>query len=139
MPYVTGVESFIESLANLLSTYPTTRLTITYANVAKKNSLRTPNALSSTHKVTFKCFEPTSGKCIKFRTSKIKEVSRLLTFVGPRGVNHDSVKFGLALVMANRTFEGTPVEARESTPVVAAVPESAGVSKSKKKKKKGKK
>ncbi|KAG7193247.1 uncharacterized protein KQ657_001009 [Scheffersomyces spartinae] len=133
MPYVKEVESFIERLANLLSTYPTTRLSITYSNVSKKHRTTT-RSLSATHRVTFKCFEPASGKCLKFRTSKVKEFSRLMTFVGPRGVNHDTVNgLGLALVMANARFEGTPVEVKESTPVV--LPEPSGVSKTKKKKK----
>lgn len=115
--------------------------------------------------VHFKLFEPKSGKCIKYNTYKIKELSRLLAFIGPRGVNvvtststgQDHVD-GLASIMSNVKYSNedenvavsstanvaansgieTPEEfSHDTTPVPASKPATA--SKKKNKKKKGKK
>lgn len=89
------VDTFIESSSKLLQAFPTTTtLSITYANSLKKSKAKKEesrkqedtDSKKATNIVTFKCYEPNAGKCIKYSTYKVKELSRLLTFVGPRGV-----------------------------------------------------
>ncbi|CAH2351574.1 signal recognition particle subunit Srp21p [[Candida] railenensis] len=96
MPSESTVDRFIESSSRLLSAYPTTTtLSITYANALKKSKTNKEgtkkeddaDSKKATNIVTFKCYEPNAGKCIKYSTYKVKELSRLLTFVGPRGVS----------------------------------------------------
>lgn len=170
------VDSFIEDSSKLLEAYPsTTTLSVTYANSAKKKKKsdksddksddKKEDPKKATNSVTFKCYEPNSGKCIKLSTYKMKELSRLLTFVGPRGVSVSSKrrvqddestpdskrqkvdvhKPGLASYMTNVKFDNV---APETTPAPTGVPELTGATqapkedsiepdtKSKKKKKK---
>lgn len=100
-----NIDSFIDFSSHLLQAYPsTTTLSITYANVSKKQSKKNKTHSNvktddkdhankkATNSVKFKCYEPTSGKCIKYKTYKIKELSRLLTFIGPRGVSVSTTK-----------------------------------------------
>lgn len=95
MPSESTIDRFIESSSELLLAYPTTTtLSITYANALKKSKTNKEgtkkqdesDSKKATNIVTFKCYEPNAGKCIKYSTYKVKELSRLLTFVGPRGV-----------------------------------------------------
>lgn len=167
-----GVDSFIEYSSKLLLAYPSTTLSITYANVEKnhKNAKQVDTeSKRATNKVTFKCYEPHSGKCVKYSTTKVKEFSRLMTFVGPRGVlvsrpkrksevldtetseetsdkktKTDLVtenRAGLASIMSNVKFEEETIVSKVATPQ----PEEKDAtpvntaSKNKKKKKKGKK
>lgn len=105
MPSKSNIDSFIDFSSQLLEAYPsTTTLSITYANALKKQSKNKDkdgskidtssdnNNKKATNLVTFKCYEPNSGKCIKYSTYKIKELSRLLTFIGPRGVSVSNTK-----------------------------------------------
>lgn len=99
MPSTSDIDSFINFSSKLLEAYPsTTTLSITYANALKKQSkknkieVKDNDNKKATNLVTFKCYEPKSGKCIKYSTYKIKELSRLLTFTGPRGVSVSSSK-----------------------------------------------
>lgn len=91
-----SIDSFIYSASKLLEAYPsTTTLTITYANTHKKNFNRNKAEVDEERNhgdkkahnlVTFKCYEPNFGECVKYTTFKSKELSRLMTFVGPRGI-----------------------------------------------------
>lgn len=105
MPSKSNIDSFIDFSSQLLEAYPsTTTLSITYANALKKQSKNKDkdgskidtssdsNNKKATNSVTFKCYESNSGKCIKYSTYKIKELSRLLTFIGPRGVSVSNTK-----------------------------------------------
>ena len=75
----------------LFSAYPTTTVvSITYANETKKAKSNTKTTSNDDKKasnsVKFKVYEPRSGKCLKYKTYKTKELSKLLTFLGPKGV-----------------------------------------------------
>lgn len=125
MPKISNIDSFIQLSSELLATYPTTTtLSITYSNVAKKTNqpssstttkIKKPTKKAS-HSVSFKLFEPHTGKCIKYSTYKIKELSKILNFIGPRGI-HDANNLhvlGLSSLMTNVKYEavegeGTPV------------------------------
>ncbi|RLV93063.1 hypothetical protein JA1_002659 [Spathaspora sp. JA1] len=141
MPKVSNIESFIELASELYSTYPTTTtLSITYTNVSKKSSnkkskepITKPRHAIATHSVNFKLYEPSSGKCIKYNTFKIKELSRILNFVGPRGVNDggNSHVVGLASLMTNVKYDAVEDEttpAPEGTPEVTSGAASTGTS-----------
>lgn len=143
------MESFILSTAELLEAFPSATVSITYANVTKKN--KNPEKNGTTHTAKFKVFEAHTGKCIQYKTSRSKELSRLLTYLGPRGVlavkrTHEDEEtgnkkpklvVGASSVMANTKFEETkPVAAVETEAPVASVAET---DKKSKKKKKGKK
>ncbi|KAL6453673.1 hypothetical protein SBY92_005245 [Candida maltosa Xu316] len=119
MPKVSNIDKFIELSTDLLTYYPTTTtLSITYTNVAKKQSSKKSSSTDnktiskpakSTHSVNFKLYEPHSGKCIKYNTSKSKELSRLLNFIGPKGVSNDNLHvLGLASLMANVKYDIEP-------------------------------
>lgn len=150
MPSEKSVDYFIESSSKLLEAFPsTTTLSITYANTLKKSKPskaegKEVDSKKATNQVTFKCYEPRSGKCVKYSTFKIKELSRLMTFIGPRGVlvtkpnkkrKHEEVeeekedsivsstvtehKAGLASIMSNVKFD---VEVA-ATPVAISTPQ----------------
>lgn len=138
---MTTVDSFIESSLELLAAYPSSALvSITYSNELKKvksNTMASNNEdKKASNSVTVKVYEPSSGKCIKYKTYKTKELSKLLTFLGPKGVtltqslskskskkrsspvnnNDDSKRIkvdnhiaGLASVMSNKAFDTDPV------------------------------
>ncbi|CAH6721054.1 signal recognition particle subunit Srp21p [[Candida] jaroonii] len=138
------IEEFIESSNDLLEAFPSTTISITYANDAKK--YKNDKYLNS---VKIKCYEPKSGKCLKFKTNKAKELSRLLIFLGPKSISvkrkreeeedtEESKKFktevpGMASIMSNKKFENDT----EINDTVNPEPPASGDKK--KKKKKGKK
>ena len=130
MPRVSSVDRFIELSTDLLANYPTTTtLSTTYTNISKKSKKSTPASAStattkpksnkiSTHAVSFKLYEPNSGKCIKYTTTKSKELSRLLNFIGPKGLSNDNLHVvGLASLMTNVKYEKPVEPSLENTPV----------------------
>lgn len=129
---MTSVDSFIDYASRLYAAYPTqTRLSVTYKKVSDKGKSRAP----ASNKVVFKCYNPRTGKVVRYSTSGVREVSKLLQFIGPRGVAKSDEQHvtGLASIMSNEKFEDKPEEPQESSVPVTEAP------KSKKKKKKGKK
>ncbi|KAK6465478.1 signal recognition particle 9 kDa protein-domain-containing protein [Scheffersomyces coipomensis] len=133
MPVIKNIDSFIELATDLLVAYPnTTLLSITYTNVSKKNKKKSESSSGVTKKsnasncVNIKLYEPNAGKTHKYKTYKIKELSRLLTFIGPRGVNIGGDHMvGLSSIMSNVKYdESKEIEdaeneiIRESTPAV---------------------
>lgn len=149
------MESFIESAASLFEAYPGATVTITYANKNKGSESRAVDDLKrASNVVKFKVYDAASTKCLLYSTYKSKELSRLLTYLGPRGVSRkrDSeggesaakkpkIVVGVASVMSNTKYEEpeapqAAVEEKERT-ATPAVDETPQVSK--KKKKKGKK
>ncbi|EER31817.1 conserved hypothetical protein [Candida tropicalis MYA-3404] len=131
MPTVSSIDKFIELSTDLLLNYPTTTtLSITYTNLSKKKSTSSTSSTSkpssssktsSTHGVNFKLYEPNSGKCIKYNTKKSKELSKLLNFIGPKGLNNDNLHvLGLASLMTNVKYEDNTTnnnQSLENTPV----------------------
>lgn len=171
MGFENDIDAFIKHSVQLIEAYPSkTRLSITYANSLKKWKKRaekvskTDTNRKATNLVTFKCFEPDSGKCLKYKTYKSKELSKLLTFVGPRGVSltkksetpstendgETSNNFhvnGLSSIMSNVKFEEkkdfekdvSKVEVLPSQQELKEVPSSQASNSNKRKKKRGKK
>ncbi|CCE73240.1 Piso0_000269 [Millerozyma farinosa CBS 7064] len=171
MGFEQDIDAFIKHSVQLIEAYPSkTRLSITYANSLKKQQKRAEKVFKAdtnkkaTNSVTFKCFEPDSGKCIKYKTYKSKELSKLLTFVGPRGVtltkksetnstendgessNNYPIN-GLSSIMSNVRFEEkkepekdvSKAETLPSQQESKEIPSSQASNSNKKKKKKGKK
>lgn len=89
MPSEASADSFIEFASQLLQAYPSlATISITYANSAKKlGKTAADDSKKASNFTAFKVYEPRSGKCIKYKTYKIKELSKLLTFLGPKGVS----------------------------------------------------
>lgn len=101
------VDDFINSSIMFLEAYPATTISITYANNVKKGKVAKTGSENS---VRVKCYDPHSGKCIKYKTYKSKELSKIMTFLGPQGVTvakkgSDDKVCGLASVMSNKKFE----------------------------------
>lgn len=180
MPTEKSVDKFIEYASKLIASNPLVTLSTTYSNESKKilkkrakksssSEEKEPFGLKNTAVITFKCFEPRSGQCIKYKTYKAKELSRLLAFVGPRGVSvtrkrsrdsddtGDDLKRqkvetpqqvpGLSSLMSNVPYKEEEVQAPTTTEPAKASPTpeasqqeaTSSKSKNKKKKKKGKK
>ncbi|CCE72679.1 Piso0_000269 [Millerozyma farinosa CBS 7064] len=170
MGFEHDIDAFIKHSVQLIEAYPSkTLLSITYANSLKKQKKRVEKVTKAdtnkkaTNSVTFKCFEPESGKCIKYKTYKSKELSKLLTFVGPRGVSltkksetnstendGETSNFhinGLSSIMSNVKFEEkkepekdvSKAETLASQQDSKEIPSSQASNSNKKKKKKGKK
>lgn len=150
------MERFIESLSELLEAFPSATVSVTYSNSAKKTKKEDPKRAHNV--VKFKCYEPHLGKCVKYSTYKLKELSRLLIFLGPRGVSslrkpeeseEPAAKrrktdiTGVASLMSNTKFEEQPEPEVVPEAKAQAValdlkensPQPAAASKSKKKKK----
>ncbi|CAI5758930.1 unnamed protein product [Candida verbasci] len=157
MPKISNIDKFIELSSDLLSNYPSTTLSITYTS--KKKSKKTieddkisKDSKKASNSVNFKLYEPHSGKCLKFNTSKSKELSKLLNFIGPRGVsNQNQNVIGLASLMTNVKYEDkeqpteqidekeqTPIVEKDSAPVIQNANATSSSSKKKKKNKKKK-
>lgn len=144
------MDNFIESALRLLEAYPGATVSVTYANVARKNekkqrkALKTADDRRAKNRVKFKVYDAQSTKALVYYTYKAKELSKILTFLGPRGVASSKrhvllaepesklVTLGVASVMSNVEFK---------EPEVAAVEEKLLVEEKKDdcKKKKGKK
>lgn len=147
------MDSFIESVSDLLEASPSCTVSITYSNTAKKSKREgTPKA---TNVVKFKVHDTTLNKSIKYSTNKGKDVSRFLTYLGPRGLTQkrsaeeasepakkQKLSVGAASIMSNTPFEEpeqpevVELEAAGTPAPEEVVPASTS---SKKKKKKGKK
>lgn len=150
------MEKFIENLAQLFEAFPSATVTITYSNLAKKSRDKNESKKAQ-NAVKFKCTEPKLGKTIQYSTYKAKELSRLLTYFGPRGVSQkrkadeeplEAPKekqakteiLGVGSIMSNFKFEEPQVEQEETTEVTPAPEVSSEkapqpLSKNKKKKK----
>lgn len=150
MPVVPDIDVFIRQAGDFLAANPSTTLSITYSNHHKRaasGKVSKPSAASNV--VSVKLFEPSTGSCIKFRTYKSKELSKLLNFIGPNGVNivsTNSQAVGLASIMTNTKSTPTShIEAPSSVDGAAATPPNTTATSSvpqptsKKSKKKGKK
>lgn len=79
------MDSFIDSALELLEAYPSATVSITYSRVGKKESLEESRRPSN--KVKFKVHDLVLTKSVRYTTTKTKELSKLLTFLGPHGVS----------------------------------------------------
>ncbi|ONH68902.1 Signal recognition particle subunit SRP21 [Cyberlindnera fabianii] len=90
MPSITSTDSFIERSLQLLETAPsTTRVSITYGSLAKKAEKKDKvrkSRSSAESFVSFKVYDPLSGSLYKLTTRRAKELSRVLSALGPHGV-----------------------------------------------------
>ncbi|KAI5961974.1 hypothetical protein KGF57_001513 [Candida theae] len=162
MPTIKDLDQFFELSTDLVANFPSTTLSITYSNTTKKLSSKgsksnpideiasnTTKHKPPTHTVSIKLFEPHSGKCLKYKTTKQKELSRILNVLGPQGVNSNGL--GLASLMSNTKYIPDPVveeapkdsgvantSTKENTPSVEESSAAVGGSKKKNKKKKKK-
>lgn len=150
------MERFIQSLSELLEAFPSTTVSLTYSNQAKKRGKEDPKKAQNV--VKFKCYEPHLGKVVKYSTHKLKELSRLLIFLGPRGVapiappkrkaeeeaeesskRQKSEIVGVASVMSNTKYEEVPepeqAEVKEPVAENETTQQPQASAKSKKKKK----
>ncbi|CCG22643.1 adhesin-like protein [Candida orthopsilosis Co 90-125] len=162
MPTIKDLDQFFELSTDLVANFPSTTLSITYSNTAKKLSSKASKSTTTdesssttkhkppTHTINIKLFEPHTGKCLKYKTTKQKEFSRVLNVLGPQGVNSNGL--GLASLMSNQKYVPEPVVeeskkdagaddavlTKENTPVVEESTTATGGSKKKNKKKKKK-
>lgn len=135
----------MESATDLLKVYPGATISFTYLNKKSKKHPE-PDA-----QVKVKVTDHSSGRTVKYSTSKAKDGSRLLAFLGPRGMNlkrknteeqtvlkKTKLDIGAAALMSNFEYEEEQPEQKtekESTPAEEQKPQAGG---SKKKKKKSK-
>lgn len=127
---LTNLDSFIDSTTGFLSAYPSATLSVTYSTKNSKQKVEKPKPPV----VRVKVYDPKSGKCIKYHTSKAKELLRVLVFLGPMGISTGGVrKVGVASLMSNTKFEEVEekVKEKEKEKEVVAAPKKG-------KKKKGK-
>jgi len=137
LPPMSKLDRFIDKSTDFLAAFPATTLSITYKNKAKCGKSSKITKPTNESVVSIKLYEPRLGKCVKYSTSKLKELNRILNFIGPKGIHiGDSHQVGLASIMSNTKFddvvEPEPVESKDTTPAPPAQPKK----KSKKKKKK---
>lgn len=132
------MDSFITAATHLLEAFPNATVSIAYSNVHKKTGV---DSRRPANKVRFKVYDAELSKCVRYSTTKSKELSKLLSFLGPHGVSTGTKRkaegdeptrksAGLAAIMSNTKIEELP-----------SVPEEVEVKveEPKKKKKKGKK
>lgn len=122
------LDKFIDNTTDFLAAFPATTLSITYKNKGKSgksNKITKPTNDSTTESVvSIKLYEPKLGKCVKYSTSKLKELNRILNFIGPKGIHMgDTHQVGLASIMSNTKFDDIvdvePLEAKDTTPAPA--------------------
>ncbi|KMU89201.1 hypothetical protein CIHG_07135 [Coccidioides immitis H538.4] len=94
MPYLTTSQDFLKQSSLLLEAYPhTTRITTKYSypKPSHKSKPTTATATTSTSSsqpvskpatLTLKTYNPYNGICLKYRTTKAAEVSRLIAGLG---------------------------------------------------------
>lgn len=94
MPLVKSADVFIERSLHLLEINPnSTRISITYGSESKKQAKAKQNKITKSDTsenrsfVSFKTYDPISGQLHKLKTFKTKELSKLLTALGPHGVS----------------------------------------------------
>lgn len=152
MPLVKSADVFIERSLHLLEVNPSsTRISITYGSESKKQSKKksskvTKPEVENRSFVSFKTFDPISGQLHKLKTFKTKELSKLLTALGPHGVviskptikdSKEQVTIkGFSTILANTEVK-EDIEPEVEKPKAADQP-AAGTSSKKNKKKKGK-
>ncbi|KAI2785239.1 signal recognition particle 9 kDa protein-domain-containing protein [Daldinia loculata] len=135
MPYFATSQEWLHQSSLLLEARPTTtRITTKYhiskpkPRRAKKAPAPTPTSPSTTTdtaprgSLTLKTYDPHSGACLKYRTTKAAEVSRLIQSLGrPLGARMAALPLPEAAdeVMADAPLAaGTPAEEKRGEDVV---------------------
>lgn len=146
------MDTFIDSALELLEAYPAATVSVTYSKASKVESLDETRRPSN--KVKFKVFDLDLSKTVRYTTTKTKELSKLLTFLGPHGVSTKRKAIedmpsakkskpspGVAGVMSNfKPIELPTVQESQSVDLESASKDDdTQTAASKKKKKKGKK
>lgn len=96
MPRIHDLDTFIQRSASILEARPdTTRLSLTYKHQVRKvdpTREATPEAeedddAAAAQPILYaKTFDPVSGVCFRIKITRAKQLSRLLSALGPRGV-----------------------------------------------------
>lgn len=95
MPRITDLDTFIQRSASILEARPdTTRLSLTYKHQVRKvdpTREASPEADEeddgAAQPILYaKTFDPVSGVCFRIKITKAKQLNRLLSALGPRGV-----------------------------------------------------
>lgn len=79
------MDTFIDSALELLEAYPSATVSVTYSKFSKKET--TDGSRRPSNKVKFKVYDLDLSKFVRYTTTKTKELSKLLTFLGPHGVS----------------------------------------------------
>ncbi|KAL7271159.1 hypothetical protein RUND412_006109 [Rhizina undulata] len=127
MKLTTNPQDFMTESLLLLRSRPTARITTTYHSAVSGKGL-----------LTLKTYDPVSGALVKFRTSKIADVGRLVAGLQRLGRSQANVSEEVEAVVlgGDVTMPDAPTPGT-STPVPGETPAPAAKA-SKKKKKKGK-
>ncbi|ODQ67636.1 hypothetical protein NADFUDRAFT_82058 [Nadsonia fulvescens var. elongata DSM 6958] len=101
MVSVSNIDSFIEKTSALLLARPsTTKISTRYSYKTFKKLSNTTTPLPAL--VFVKAYDPISGTCFSIKLTKINELSRVWSALGPRGVE-----------MSKQTKEGSVVSVRQ--------------------------
>ncbi|KAF4238825.1 hypothetical protein CNMCM6805_006201 [Aspergillus fumigatiaffinis] len=145
MPYLPTSQAFLEQSALLLEAYPeTTRITTKYGfpsqrPSAQKKPSSTPNpettdspaptAANPVAVLTLKTYNPTAGICLKYRTNKAAEVSRLVTSLGKLAGGANAAGLGLSAPAPTTTASAAADVEMTDAPAVVEEAASANASK----------
>ncbi|GMM36302.1 signal recognition particle subunit [Saccharomycopsis crataegensis] len=93
MPKIALLDTYIDRSTSLLDVAASdTLVSMTYHNKSSKKTISSSSDASSYTCVRFKTYNPRSGTCYSFKTSKAKDLSRILSALGPRGVQFTKTK-----------------------------------------------
>ncbi|KAF3064925.1 WD repeat protein [Daldinia childiae] len=135
MPYFATSQEWLHQSSLLLEARPTTTRITTKYHISKPKPRRTKKAPTSSPStttdsaptaprgsLTLKAYDPHSGACLKYRTTKAAEVSRLIQSLGrPLGARMAALPLPEAAdeVMADAPLAaGTPAEEKKGEDVV---------------------
>ncbi|KAJ5678025.1 signal recognition particle 9 kDa protein-domain-containing protein [Penicillium maclennaniae] len=107
MPYLTTSQEYLEQSALLLEAYPDSRITTKYSYPTERPSEKAHRAKSTRAEtestpsapvaaLELKTFNAESGICLKYRTNKAAEVSRLMTGLGKLASGADVASLGVS-------------------------------------------
>ncbi|CDO53103.1 similar to Saccharomyces cerevisiae YKL122C SRP21 Subunit of the signal recognition particle (SRP) [Geotrichum candidum] len=120
MTAIKSIDKFIQLSHDLLIARPTTtRISTTYSHKQKKRASKRSNATDAKEAsadqpqqgsavAIVKTFDPVSGVCLKLKLSKINQLNRVLSALGPRGVQVDDKQVvGFAEVLSGKKSEAS--------------------------------
>lgn len=120
---VQTIDTYIQKSLNLFEASPSeTKISITYGSNLKKHKKDTKTKSRkplTKNFITFKTFEPRTGTCLKYKTYKVKEFSRLLSLLGPKSIQFQkSTVRSIGSLMSNNEFNDAETENNEEETVV---------------------
>ncbi|KAI0115041.1 signal recognition particle 9 kDa protein-domain-containing protein [Daldinia grandis] len=135
MPYFATSQEWLHQSSLLLEARPTTTRITTKYHISKPKPRRAKNPPTTTSdttpaaprgSLTLKTYDPYSGVCLKYRTTKAAEVSRLIQSLGrPLGARMAALPLPEAAdeVMADAPLAaGTPADEKRGEDVGPAAP-----------------